>query len=88
MAISACCHRFPRGSDDSRQLQVPSRKQQLLLDSLQSADVSTDAANKQLAIWTAEASCVNKTEFELLHGAVTSVEEEKRSTWLWPRACG
>lgn len=79
MAISVCCHRFPGGSDDSRQLQLPSRKQQLLLDSLQSADVSTDSANK-LAFCTAEASCVNKTEFELLHAAVTSIEAEEGST--------
>lgn len=58
------------------------------LESLQSADVSTDSENKQLAFCTAEASCVNKTEFELLHAAVTSVKAEEGSTWLWPRACG
>lgn len=52
--ISVLCHRFPGGSDDSRQLQLPSKKkkkkQQPLLDFLQSAGVSTDAANKQLAL--------------------------------------
>lgn len=57
-----------------------SRKQQLLLDSLQSADVSTDSENKQLAFCIADASCVNKTEFELLHAAVTSIEAEEGST--------
>lgn len=77
MAIPVCYPRFPGGLDDSRQL--PSSKQQLLLDSLQSADVSTDLVNKQLASCAAEASCVNKTEFELLHAAVTSIEAEEGS---------
>jgi len=54
---------------------MPLRKQQLLFDTLQSADVSTDSVNKQLPFCTAEASCVNKTEFELLHAAVTCIEE-------------
>ena len=65
---------------------MPLRKQQLLFDTLQSADVSTDSVNKQLPFCTAEASCVNKTEFELLHAAVTCIEEG--STWLWPKVCG
>lgn len=43
--------------------------------------------SEQFAMWTAEASCVNKTGFEVWHAAV-SMKAKEGSTWLGPRACG
>lgn len=67
---------------------MPSGKWQLLSDFLQGTDVSTDLVQRQLAFCTVNASSVNKTEFELLHAAVTSMEAGDGSMWLWPGACG
>lgn len=67
--------------------QNSSRNPQLLLVTPQRAAVSSVSVNKQFAMWTAEASCVNKTGFELWHAAV-SMKAEEGSTWLRPRACG
>lgn len=58
-----------------------SRNLQPFLITPQRAAGSSISVNKQSALWTAEASCVNTTGFELWHAAV-STKAEDSGAWL------